>query len=210
MRRQITDIQIQKNHPSRYSIFLDSKFFCGVNKEIVAKFQLKQGMDIDDEELKELSYAEEFLNAKKYSYRLLEQRMYTCKEIRDKLTYRKYSEEIIQEVIATLERYGYLNDRTYAEEWIRSRTRSNPKGKHILRQELMRKGVEVSVIDDALTQNFDELKEEDMALELARKKVRLYKKDDPVSAKRKLQGVLFRRGFNSEIVNNVVKQVMGE
>ncbi len=210
MRRQITDIQVQKNHPSRYSIFLDGKFFCGVDKEIVAKFQLKMGMDVDDEELKKLAYEDEFLKVKKYVYRLLEQRMYTCKEIRDKLTDRKFSEEIIQEVIATFERYGYLNDRNYAGEWIRSRTRSNPKGKYILRQELLRKGVEASIIDDALSQDFDESKEEDMALELARRKVRLYKNDDPVAARRKLQGVLFRRGFNSEIVNSVIKQVMSE
>jgi regulatory protein len=210
MRRQITDIQVQKNNPSRYSIFLDGKFFCGIDKGVVEKFQLKLGMEMDEEKLKELIYEAELSKAKSYVYRILGKRMYTCKEVKDKLVERGYLDEIVQDVIATLERYGYLNDKNYAEEWIQSRLRSNPKGKYVLRQELARKGIEDSIIVDALGQEFDESKEQDMALELAQRKIKLYKNDDPASARRKLQGVLFRRGFNSEMINAVIEQVMGE
>jgi len=66
MKRQITEIQVQKKHPSRRSIFLDGKFFCGVSDEVAVKFHLKRGMEIDDDELKELLYEEEFSKAKSY------------------------------------------------------------------------------------------------------------------------------------------------
>ena len=208
MKRQITDIQVQRKHPSRRSIFLDGRFFCGVSNEVAVKFHLKRGMEIDADKLKELLHEEEFSKAKNYVYRILARRMYTTKEIHDKLAERGYIDEIIQDVIATLERYGYLNDRTYAEEWIQSRMRGKPKGKFALRQELGRKGIEKSIIEDALSCAFDESDERSMALDLASRKARSYSGDDPAAAKRKLQGFLLRRGFDFGTVRDVIEQVI--
>jgi len=208
MKRQITDIQVQKKYPSRRSIFLDGKFFCGVSEDVAVKFHLRSGMEIDEEELKDLLHEEELSKAKSYAYRILARRMYTIKEVRDKLVERGYLDDVIQDVITTLERYGYLNDRVYAEEWIHSRMLAKPKGKIALSQELERKGVEKSIIEDALKQAFDESDEMSMALDLARRKARSYSRDDPAAAKRKLQGFLLRRGFEFETVRDVIKQVM--
>ncbi len=204
--RQITDIQVQKKHPSRRSIFLDGKFFCGISDELAAKFHLKTGMEIDEGELKTLLQKEELSKAKNYVYRILARRMYTAKEIRDKLNERGYIDEIIQEVIATVERYGYVNDEVYAEEWVKSRIKSKPKGKIALRQELARKGIDKSIIEDVLSQAFDDSSESDMALELARRKISSYSKNDPAVARRKLQGFLLRRGFGYEAVKNAIEQ----
>jgi regulatory protein len=188
---------------------LDGRFFCGVSDDVAIKFDLKRGMEIDEDELKELLHEEELSKAKNYVYRILARRMYTCKEIRNKLAERGYTDEVIQDIITTLERYGYLNDRTYAEEWIRSRMASKPKGKMALRQELARKGVEKSIIEDALSEAFDESQEKGMALDLARQRAPLYSSDDPAVAKRKLQGFLLRRGFDFETVKDVIERVIG-
>jgi regulatory protein len=208
MKRQITDIQVQKKYPSRRSIFLDGKFFCGVSEDVAARFHLERGMEIDEDKLKELLYEEELSKAKSYVYGILARRMYTTREIRDKLVEREYVDKIIEDVIATLERYGYLNDRTYAQEWIESRMRSKPKGKIALKRELERKGIDRSIIEEALSQAFDQSKESEMALDLARRKARSYNADDPVAAKRKLQSFLIRRGFDFETVKDVIEQVI--
>ena len=208
MNRQITDIQAQKRHPTRRSIFLDGEFFCGVSEEVAVKFHLKRGLEIDEDDLKKLLHEEEFSRAKNYVYGILARRMYTRKEIRDKLVEREYVDEIVQDVIATMERYGYVNDTAYAEEWIRSRMRSKPKGKIALRQELARKGVHKSIIENALDEAFDESRESDMALELARRKVRSYSKEEPAVARRKLQSFLLRRGFGFEAVKNAIEQTI--
>ena len=208
MKRQITDIQIQKKYPSRRSIFLDGRFFCGVSEDVAVKFHLERGMEIDEDKLKELLYEEEFSKAKSYVYRILARRMYTTREIHDKLVQREYVDKIIEDVIAILERYGYLNDRTYAQEWIESRMRSKPKGKIALKRELERKGIDKLIIEDALSQAFDQSKEAEMALDLARRKVRSYNADDPVAAKRKLQSFLIRRGFDFGTVKDVIEQVI--
>ncbi len=77
MKRLITDIKKQGTEPLRYTIFLDGNFFSYVTEETISKFNLKCGKEIEDIELEELIYEEEFSRAKDYVYRLLTQRMYT-------------------------------------------------------------------------------------------------------------------------------------
>ncbi len=210
MKRRITDIQAQKKNPSRRSIFLDGEYFCGVSEEVAVRFHLRKGLEIDEEKLRELLHEEELSKAKSYVYRILARRMYTVKEIRNKLVERGYIGEIIEDVITTLERYGYLNDRVFAEEWILSRMRSKPRGKIALRQELARKGIDKAIIENALSQAFNESdeKEKEMALDLARRKIESYRGDDPRAVRRKLRGFLLRRGFDFDTVRNVIEQVM--
>ncbi len=210
MKRLITDIKKQKNDPSRYSIFLDGNFFSGIAEETINKFNLKCGKDIEDSELEKLLYEEEFSGAKNYVYKLLSRRMYTRKEIYNKLQSRKYSEKVIQDVISLMEEYGYTNDKKFAEEWIESRMRTKPKGKIALRQELMRKGIDESIIEHALESKIEGSKLFETAMELARRKIKSYNKDDALTAKRKLMNFLTRRGFDFETINNIVEEVIKE
>jgi regulatory protein len=210
MKNQITDLQVQKNHPSRLSIYLDGNFYCGVSEEVATKHQLKKGTTIDENELKELLHDEELSNAKKYVYNILARRMYSSSEIRKKLKEQGYTDEIIDNVISMMEGYGYLNDKTFAEEWIRSRAHNNPKGKIVLKRELTQKGIEGDIIEEVFSQSFDESQQSEIALDMARRQSRSYRNDDPISARRKLQGYLIRRGFDFETVRNVVDKVLNE
>ena len=203
-------MQVQKNHPSRLSIFLDGNFYCGVSEEVAIKHQLKKGMNVDENELKELLHDEELSNAKKYVYTILARRMYSSSEIRKKLKEQGYTDEIIDNVILMMEGYGYLNDKTFAEEWIQSRRQNNPKGKIVLKRELTQKGIEGDIIEEVFNQSFDESQQSEIALDMARRQSRSYRNDDPISARRKLQGYLIRRGFDFETVRNVVDKVLSE
>jgi len=155
-------------------------------------------------------HKEELSRAKNYVYTLLARRIYTNKEIHDKLNKQGYPDEIIQAVISTMERYGYLNDRNFAEEWIRSRMRTKPKGRIALRRELTQRGVEESIIEEALSKAFDESKEGEAVLDVAKRRIKLYNNDDPVAIRRKLQNFLLRRGFDFETVRDAVEKVMKE
>lgn len=207
MKRIITDIQKQKTDPSRYSIFLDGIFFSGATEESINRFNLKCGKEIDDSKLEELLYEEEFSRAKDYVYKLLAKRMYTKKEIQNKLQSRKYSLKVIQNILSLMEEYRYLNDKSFAEEWIESRIRAKPKGKIALKRELMQKGIDESIVEQALENKLDESKLSETALELARRRLKSYSKDDALTAKRKLMNFLIRRGFDFETIRNVIEKV---
>ncbi len=210
MKHQITDMQAQKKFPSRLSIFLDGKYFCGVSEEIAVKYQLKKGIQIDEEQLEALIYDDELLKAKNYVYMLLSKRMYSAKEIQDKLKIQGYTDGIIKDVISKMEDYGYINDRTFAEEWVRSRINNKPKGISIIRRELKNKGIEEETIENALNETMGEITQHNLALELARKRIKSYKNDDNMSTKRKLYAYLIRHGFSYDIIRSVMNKVMRE
>lgn len=208
MKSQITDLQIQKNHPSRLSIYLDGKYYCGVSEEIAIKHHLKKGMEIEENELKEMLYDEELQKAKKYVYNLISRRMYSSKEVRNKLAEQGYTEEIIENTIDAIKGFGYIDDKVFAEEWVSSRIHNKPKGKIVLKRELSGKGIDEDVIEEVLNDAISDTNQMDSALEIAEKKARSYKNDDKISAKRKLQSFLIRRGFDFDTVREVVDKVL--
>lgn len=210
MKRQITDLQAQKNHPSRISIFLDGKFFCGVSEESALRHKLKRGLLIDEEQLKSIIHDEELQKAKKYVYTILSKRMYSSKEISDKLKRQGYTDDIIKDVICKMESYGYINDESFAEEWVQSRLDSKPKGRLVIKRELVDKGIEEDTIENILNKTLSETVQYDLALDLARRKIKTYRDDDAMSTKRKLYAFLSRRGFGYDIIKSVMDEVMKE
>jgi len=208
MKHQITDLKVQKKHPSRLSIYLDGKYYCGVSEEVALKHKLKAGVEVDETSLKEMIHDEELQKAKTYIYGLLSRRMYSSKEVYDKLAKQGYTDEVIGQAISTIEGFGYIDDRTFAEEWVLLRKHPKPKGKIGLRHELKVKGIDEEIIGEVFDELIDDSEQLEVALELAQKKARSYRNDDKMSARRKLQGFLVRRGFSFETVRKVVDKVL--
>ena len=45
----ITKIEVQKNNKERANIYIDDKFYAGVNIELVMKYGLKKGQELSDD-----------------------------------------------------------------------------------------------------------------------------------------------------------------
>jgi len=70
----------------------------------------------------------------------------------------KFSNTIVDSVIAELIEEKYINDTEFAQGYIRSRSQINPKGNYAIVQELQQKGVNKTIIEAALKENtIDEL-----------------------------------------------------
>ncbi|HGJ65931.1 TPA: regulatory protein RecX [bacterium] len=210
MKQQITDLKTQEKHPSRLSIYLDGRYYCGISEEVALKYKLKKGMEIDENNLKDMIHDDELQKAKKYVYNLLSRRMYSSKEVRNKLTEQGYTDDVIDQAISTIEGFGYIDDKTFAEEWVLSRKHNKPKGKIVLRRELAQKGINKEIIGEVLEEFIDDLDQLDTAVKLAQKKMLSYKNDDKISARRKLQSFLVRRGFDFDTIRKVVDKVLNE
>lgn len=126
----------------------------------------------------------------------------TVKEIREKLA-KRFPEADAEAVIARLKELEYLDDKAFAEAYIRHRSLSSPRGKWVLRQELRRKGV--SETDYALA--LEAFSEDDVITEVAEKKwEKLRNETDQYKKKQKLLRFLVSRGFSMgeclEVVNS--------
>lgn len=145
--------------------------------------------------------------AKNAAFKFLSYRSHCIHELTTKLHKKGFSQEIISSVIDDFKKKGYLDDRIFAVQWIESRSRGKSLGSLRLREELLQRGVEKSLVNDVLKEGLLEDEEKEIALMAAKKKRALLKSIDPVAAKRRIYGYLFRRGYSMNTIEYVLKQL---
>jgi len=149
-------------------------------------------------------------NPKAYALRLIEMRRRSTREIRDKLVMKGIDKSEIETVCSELETIGLLDDEKFARDWIENRQHFRPTGVVRLRQELFAKGIDREIVDQAIREYKNNSDEFPAALDLARRKLKLYRKLDADTAKRRLAGFLARRGYETSIVSKVLKELLKE
>lgn len=98
--------------------------------------------------------------------RLLDYRDRSVKELRERLLEKEYPGEAIERVIYSLQSCGLLDDRRYAEWFIRSKL-SAGKGRVYIANKLREKGISAEVLEDAMTEIFQEQDEKLLCLKKA-------------------------------------------
>jgi regulatory protein len=149
----------------------------------------------------------ELARARDAAYRHLSYRSRSRSEVAQKLKEKGFSATVIESVMENLERLGYVNDREFALEWSRSRVRLRGFGKRRIEQELRDRGVSRDLIHEALSEVFDDSSEFELALAEAEKKMRTLSRFEPDVQRRRLAGLLERKGFPAGIIRTVVNKV---
>lgn len=90
------------------------------------------------------------VQAQKAALTMLGRKMLTCRELCDRLLRKGYDREIAEKVVEQFLAVGYLDDRRYAELYLADSVNLGAKGIYRIRQELLKKGVSASVIDDVM------------------------------------------------------------
>ena len=144
-----------------------------------------------------------------YCLRILKMRLWSRQEIADKLKARKYSPRVIDGVIRELDSSGYLDDERCAYAWVHDRMSLNPKAPWVLAVELKKKGISEATVDKVLGDIKNQFNFEEIALNLAEKKLKTYKKGlDKITIKRRLFDYLRRRGFSSAVIYDTLNKVL--
>ena len=91
--------------------------------------------------------------AREASLVFLARRIRSEAEVRHRLE-RQYHSSIVDQVVQWLKTQGFVNDVVLAQEWRQQRERSKPKGKSMIRHELLDQGIDRQVVDQAL-EGFD-------------------------------------------------------
>ena len=139
--------------------------------------------------------------------RSLNQAPRTRKQLADLLDKRLVSADVSNEVLDRFVEVGLVNDREFAENWVRSRHAVRGLTRRVLRQELRQKGISDIDAEVALEQ-IDDASEHAAALELATRKLRSLSRYDQPAQRRRLMGVLMRRGYSGSVATAVVSEVL--
>ena len=114
---KITDIMPQIKDKTRVNLYLDGKFYCGMDLVTVLSNRLKAGMEISEEELGEMQRLSEEERALTKAMHYLTGSIKTEKEVADYLAKKGYTPALIAAVVARLIDYSFLNDAEYAKEY---------------------------------------------------------------------------------------------
>ncbi len=207
MKQKITDIQPHNKIPSHHQLFLDKKPFVIIPSKLVENLGLRIGLEIESQTIEKLIAADEAMRAKNYALNILRENIYSKTQMTQQLEREGFKEQTVETIIIELINSGHIRDRLYAEKWIQRRQKSNPRGRTVLKQELIEKGVDPETAEQVLA----EVKTEDearLALQIAQKRVKQYKRLPIHVAKRRLHGFLARRGFESETILQVIEKVL--
>jgi regulatory protein len=198
----ITKIEPQKRNPRRRSVFIDGRFAFGVDEEVVSRLGLEKGESLTETRIGKILAGKRENEAKEAALRFLSFRRRTEKEIRDKLRGRGFDQKAIKKTIEKLKGYDLINDHEFATAWVKDRLAHRPRGKRLLRQELWKKGIAKDIIDqvtEQLCQN--EGRSASEVLARARKR---YESLEPQVARRRMLGLLVRRGFSYETAKDAL------
>ena len=140
--------------------------------------------------------------ATKRAMHLLERQERTEKQLRDKLQQNDYPKQCIEQAIAYVKSYHYVDDCRYASVYIRYHQEKESRQK--LTQKLMMRGISREIIEQAMAEEF-------VADECAQIEELLRKRGfDPESAddtiRRKTIQFLIRKGFKTRDIFRIMRQ----
>ena len=189
---KITKIEKKKR---LYLLELDETEKLYITEDTIVHFMLSKGMNITEQELKEIQEYAQFSYGKNLALYHLSFKQRTVKEVNDYLRKHDMEEETIVHVIDNLKKDNWLDDAKYAHSFIHFNLLSGDKGAYALKQKLMQKGIAASIIDDELHQHdFTNLAET-----VAQKLLKKYQGKLPEKALHdKILQQLINKGFSYE------------
>ncbi|PTH83711.1 recombination regulator RecX [Streptomyces sp. A244] len=133
----------------------------------------------------------------------------TRKQLADALRKRQIPDDAAEEVLSRFEEVGLINDGAFADAWVESRHHGRGLARRALARELRTKGVDSTLIDEAVSQ-LDSEQEEATARDLVDRKLRSTRGLDRDKRLRRLAGMLARKGYPEGMALRVVRQALEE
>lgn len=204
---EITRVERQKKSDHRYIIYFGA-YSMTVHEDVMIKYRMLTGNKFMKSELEEIVLADERQRSYVEALRYLGHKPRTAIEMTRRLRQKEIGETIITETLDRLQRERYIDDPLYAKQWAEQRMTNQRKGKMWIRQELREKGIDKSLITEAL-ENISPEQELQSALQSGRKKWNLIRGEVP-DKRRKTGAYLMRRGFSGEMVRQVLNILLQE
>lgn len=188
----------------RYKVYIEERPAFVLYRGELNRLGIREGEEITEETLREIREEILPLRAKKRAMNLLQKREYTSVALREKLRDGEYPEDCIEEAVAYVASYGYVDDLRYARDFIVYNL--DRKSRMRIEQDLMRKGIR----KDMVRAVFEELEEEGTRQDEASMVRSLLekKKYDARTAdgqeKQRMYAFLYRKGFHADVINKAL------
>ncbi|MDE5933071.1 MAG: recombination regulator RecX [Lachnospiraceae bacterium] len=189
---------------SRYRVTLEDGTAFVLYRGELRRFQMKSDGELSEKDYESIFHEILPKRAKLRCMNLLKTKDYTRKQLEDKLKQGGYPAEIMEEALAYVESYGYVNDENYARNYVEYHVQTRSRKR--IENDLQQKGIHREVISKV----FDELLENGLEMDETAmiQKILLKKNYHTGTAndkeRQKMYGFLYRKGFRTDAISRAL------
>jgi regulatory protein len=147
--------------------------------------------------------------ARSIALRMLERQPRTRLELERAMARRDVPPDVASAILDRFTEVGLVDDGAFAQAWVDSRHRGRGLARRALSAELRRRGVDETVLRDAVATVSDD-DEHAAALALAERKLRTMSSLPRDVQMRRLVAMLGRKGFSSGLAMSVAREVLAD
>ena len=207
--RQITQLRVEKKRSGpRVIVEFDRGEGLELDPEIVVRSALKTGATVSAERVEALCREDEVLRARRRLTAYLALRVKSVADARLYLEKASFSESAIGAALADAGERGLLDDRRFAERYVRTKLKTSAVGPLRLLGELISHGIEPSLAKQVVQPQFELDRQREAAASLARKQLRKKTSEDDESNAKRIYDFLRRRGFEDEVAREVSERAV--
>lgn len=217
---KITAISQQAKNKNRVNVSVDGTYRFSLDIFQVGELGLKVGKEYSEKELAELENESQFGKLYGRAIEYCMSRPHSVKEVRDylwrKTLTRKYkqratgeikerpgvSQSIADRVLERVQEKGYVNDEQFTRWWVENRNQTKGTSRRKLQAELMSKGVDREIVEQALA--VTTRSDEDELAKIIAKKSKKY------PDRTKLVAYLARQGFSYDDITRTIDQAISD
>lgn len=205
----ITAVHQDTKNKHRYHLYVEDEFAFSVHEDILIKYSLFKGTEIDEAFCNEVLFAEEKHRAVLLALRYLGIRPRTAFQLERYLIEKGFSADLARETRGRCEQQGYINDESFSKQWVNERLRLKQRSTYVLRMELHQRGVSNEIVNEAVKDiSFED--EMEAARKLVTKRLRHDTANFSAEAERKLIMMLMRKGFSNNVIQKLRRELQDQ
>ena len=198
----MTVTKIEPVTKTRYKVYVDGQFAFVLYKGELSRYHIAEDSKLEEEIYQNLRKEIVLKRAKLRAMHLLNDMGRTESQLRTKLLRNDYPSDIVEEAIAYVKSFGYINDAEYARNFIENR--KEKKSKKEIYAALCQKGLPKDLIETALEERYADY-DSIAAIEAIVRKKKFDPKSTDYREMQKMMGYLVRKGFRYDDIRQVIQ-----
>lgn len=198
----MTVTKIEPVSKTRYKVYVDESPAFVLYKGELSQYHINVDEEIDGEVYEDILNTVVRKRAKARALHLLNCMGRTESQLRTKLEQGGYTEAIVEDAIAYVKSFGYLNDWEYARSFIEGRKQR--KSRRELLGGLLQRGIAKEEAERALEEYYDQ-EDSETAIEALLRKKKFEPENADYIQKQKMGGYLMRKGFKYEEIRQILQ-----
>lgn len=174
-------------------------------EEHLSVYVLEEGNSISQDVVFQITTSYEYSVARQAAMRLLKTRPRTEHELLRRFRKHRISSNISKQVLDDLKSEGLVNDRLFAQLWIKEKVGRGTCGKRRITMDLKSKGIDETVVEEELALNYDDDREVETARRFAERRMARLKSVPRRTRGQRIYNLLLRHGFQTDVARAAVE-----